>query len=402
MLKIQLGSSNNIIQINYKQRFMDYPYLLFYFVQLYLAFQYWKKPDERLVKWSIFLQFAFFALRAPVVGADTWNYVRYLDGERNFYNYDPRPLEPAFIIYREVMVWLHCNRLACMVINTIVSCYPIYLMVKKYSTNVPFTMAMFSIFNVYYVYWCGLRQIIGLAILFMGLLYVLEEKKRKWIVFAGCAVLGYNFHTSIAVYVAIFLGVYFINFKSRTIVIAAIAVSAAIGIVLQSFNVMDAFNFFLSLNVESTERLEGYLGNTDDVNEITSIFISLRPSLIAIGIYALMDKDKLNHWFSLIYVSGVIIDNLFISVPMIGRLTGGLTIFGPIVITWVFSSKYYAVAQYRKWVNTVIVLFLLYFSQMYVKINMDDAIDLFSSGRMHPYQFIWEDYSNHPSCKYFN
>lgn len=380
---------------------MDYPYILSYFVMLILAYLYWKKPDGRLVKWAIFLQFAFFALRAPVVGADTWDYVRYLDGERNFYNYDPRPLEPAFIIYHDVMVWLHCNRLACMVINTIVSCYPIYLMIKKYSTNVPFTLAMFSIFNVYYVYWCGLRQIIGLAVLFMGLLYVLEEKKRKWLVFFGCAVLGYCFHTSIAVYAAIFFGAYFVKFKSRAIIIAAIAVSATFGIVLQSFNVMDAFNFFLSLNVESTSRLDNYLENTDYVNEVTSIFISLRPSIIAIGIYALMDKDKLNHWLSLIYVAGVIIGNLFISVPMINRLTGGLTVFGPIVITWVFSQKYYAVAKYRRMVNTVLVVFLLYFSQMYVKNNMDSTIDLLSAARMHPYQFIWEDYSNHPSIKYF-
>lgn len=380
---------------------MDYPYILSYFVMLILAYLYWKKPDERLVRWAIFLQFAFFALRAPVVGADTWDYVRYLDGERNFYNYDPRPLEPAFIAYREVMVWLHCNRLACMLINTIVSCYPIYLMVKKYSMNVPFTLAMFSIFNVYYVYWCGLRQVIGLAILFMGLLYVLEEKKRKWFVFFGCALLGYFFHTSIAVYAAIFFAAYFVKFKSRSVIIVAIAVSATFGVVLQSFNVMDAFNFFLSLNVESTERLQGYLENTDEVNEITSIFMNLRPSIIAIGIYLLMDKDKLNHWLSLIYVVGVVIGNLFISVPIIGRLTGGLTIFGPIVITWVFSRKYYEVVKYKRMVNTVLVVFILYFSQVQVKSNINSAIDILSSARMHPYQFIWEDYSNHPSVKYW-
>lgn len=38
---------------------------------------------------------------------------------------------------------------------------------------------------------------------------------------------------------------------------------------------------------------------------------------------------------------------------------------------------------------------------MYVKNNMNSVIDLTSAARMHPYQFIWEDYSNHPSIKYF-
>lgn len=380
---------------------MDYPYILNYFILLILAYLYWKKPDKRVVKWAIFSQFVFFAFRAPVVGADTWDYVRYLDGERNFYNYDSRPLEPAFLFYRQVMVWLHCNRLACMVINTIVSCYPIYLMIKKYSMNVPFTLAMFSIFNVYITYWVGLRQIIGLAILFMGLLYVLEERKRKWLVFFLCALLGYNFHTSIAIYAAIFFGAFYVKFKSRLIIIVAIALSATFGILLQSFNVLDAFNFFLSLSMESTSRLDTYLENTRDTNEITSIILSLRPSLIAIGIYAFMDKDKLNHCFSLIYVIGVIIGNLFISVPIIGRLTGGLTIFAPIVITWVFGEKYYTVAKRRKTVNTILILFIMYFSQMYVKSNLNNNIDLCSSNRMHPYQFFWEDYNNHPSIKYW-
>lgn len=80
---------------------MDYPYILNYFILLILAYLYWKKPDPKLVKWAFFLEFVFIAFRAPVVGADTWNYVRYLDGERNFYNYDPRPLEAGFVIYRQ-------------------------------------------------------------------------------------------------------------------------------------------------------------------------------------------------------------------------------------------------------------------------------------------------------------
>ena len=74
---------------------------------------------------------------------------------------------------------------------------------------------------------------------------------------------------------------------------------------------MDAFNFFLSMNFEATERIENYMQDNSDVNEITSIFMSLRPTIIAVFIYALMDKEKLNHWFSVIYALGIIIGNLF-------------------------------------------------------------------------------------------
>lgn len=380
---------------------MDYPYILNYFILLVLAYLYWKKPDPKLVNWAFFLEFVFIAFRAPAVGADTWDYVRYLDGERNFYNYDPRPLEAGFVIYRQVLSALHPNRLVVMLVNSFLSCYPLYLIIKRYSNNVPLTLAMLSLFDFYYVYFCGLRQILGFAILLMGLIYVLDEKKKKWLVFVLCAALGYSFHTTIVVYAAIFLAAYFLRFKSRTILISSVVISAVFGIVLQSFNIMDAFNFFLSMNVEATERIEGYMQDNSDVDEITSIFKSLRPTIIAVFIYALMDKEKLNNWFSVIYALGIIIGNFFISVPMIGRLTGCFAIFGVVAFSWILGNNYLSSFKQRRVINFALVIFLLYFSQMYVKNNMDSVIDLTSSARMHPYQFIWEDYSNHPSVKYF-
>lgn len=265
----------------------------------------------------------------------------------------------------------------------------------------PLTLAMLSIFGFYVVYFCGLRQILGFAILLMGVIYVLEEKKKKWLVFVLCAAIGYSFHTTIVVYAAIFLVAYFMRFKSRTILISSVIISAVFGIVLQSFNVMDAFNFFLSMNFEATERIENYMQDNGEINEITSIFKSLRPTIIAVFIYSLMDKEKINHWFSVIYALGIIIGNLFISVPMIIRLTGCFTIFGVVAFSWILGNDYLASFKQRKMRNLAFLIFLLYFSQMYVKDNLNSAIDLTAAGRMHPYQFIWEDYKNHPSIKYF-
>lgn len=114
-----------------------------------------------------------------------------------------------------------------------------------------------------------------------------------------------------------------------------------------------------------------------------------------------MDKEKLNHWFSVIYALGVIIGNLFISVPMINRLTGCFAIFGVVAFSWILGKDYLTSLKKRKVINLALVIFLLYFSQIYVKNNQNSVIDLTSASRMHPYQFIWENYSNHPSIKYF-
>lgn len=380
---------------------MDYPYVINYFLMLWLAYLYWKKPNASYIKWAFILQFIFIAFRAPVVGADTWNYVRYLTGERSFYNYDSRALEPGFILYREALASLHLNRFLCMIINSFLSCYPVYLLIKKYSFNAPLSLALLSIYNLYLTYFCGLRQILGLAILFMCILYVIEYKKQRWFIYCLGTILGYTFHTSIILYSFIFVSAYFLKMLNKTTIITCIAGSAIIGIVLQSFNVMEAFNFFLNLNFSATERLQGYMEN-DEINEISSIFLTLRPTIIALLVFLLIDKTKLHHWFSNIYFLGIVIGNLFISVPMINRITIGMNIFAPIVFTWIFGNEYIQNLQRKKITNVIMILFFLYFSQMYIKNNLFSAIDLTREDRMHPYLFIWENYSNHPSIKYFN
>lgn len=380
---------------------MDFPYVFNYFLMLFFAYLYWKNPNEKYVKWVFFLQFIFIAFRAPVVGADTWNYVRYLDGERSFYNSDTRELECGFQLYKDVLVSLNLNRFGCMLVNSILTCYPVYLLIRRYSYNPPLSLALISIFNLYYLYFCGLRQILGLAILFMCIIYILSEKKHQIIVYVIGSIIGYLFHTSIIIYSVIFALAYYLRFiLNRQILLVGVILSALIGIVLQKFNVGQAFDFFLSLNFRATERIQGYLEN-DEMNEITSIFFVLRPSIIAIIIFACIDRSKTTHWFTSIYFIGMIISNLFVSVPMVNRLTQGVTIFAPIVFTWIFNERYYNIYKYRRIVHSFLIIFILYFSQMLIKNNLNSNIDLNSSARMHPYQFIWEDYSKHPSIIYW-
>lgn len=379
---------------------MDFPYVIHYFLLLLLAYMYWKRPDTKYVRWAFLIEFVFIAFRAPVVGADTWNYVRYLDGERNFYNADNRELETGFLIYRQVLVALQGSRFVYMLINSFLTCYPIYLLMKKYSLNVPLSLAMASIFDLYVSYFCALRQLLGLAILVLCILYVLKNGKYRWVIYCLGTFLGWTFHVTIVIYSVLFVCAYFLKKINRKIALICIIGSAIIGIVLHSFDVGQIFDFYLSMNLSMTERIQLYL-EKEETNVLTSIFQNLRPSVIAVLIFVLIDKNKVNHWFSVIYLLGVVIGNLFISVPMIHRITIGFIVFGPIVFSWIFSSKYYSMAEYRKKVNIILLLFFLYFSQAYIKNNLISNIDLTNSGRMHPYQFIWENYSQHPSIKYW-
>ena len=115
-----------------------------------------------------------------------------------------------------------------------------------------------------------------------------------------------------------------------------------------------------------------------------------------------MDKNKLNHVFSKIYLLGVIIGNLFISMPQSNRLCVAFYVFGLVVFSWIWSERLKCNIQLRKYVNITLFLLLLWFTQAYIRNNLYSNIDLLGADRMHPYQFFWEDYSNHPSIKYFN
>jgi len=391
---------------------MDYPYVIHFFIMLFLAYRFWQDSDEKWAKYAFILEFIFIALRAPVVGADTWDYIRYLDGTRNFYNNDPRDLEVGFVLYRDIVCQIHAPRVFYMVLNTIIFSSPLYYLIKKYSYNVPLTFVFAAIINIYFLYFCGLRQIIGVAILFWGVIYVLENRDdigkgfvsslKNWLVYISLASLGYLFHTSVVVYAVIFAVVFFIPIYSRIIPIVCILGSILIGVILQQFDVLSAFDFFLSLEVDATERLQAYL-ESDELNAIDNIWFMTRNSIFPILAYALMDEEKLDHWLSKIYLIGLVLSNLFISVPMINRMNQVFFVVGIIVLTWVipYFEKEEEKINIQYNLKIIFILMIIYMGQALVKNNLDSNIDYRSESRMHPYQLFFENYSDHPSIKYF-
>lgn len=82
---------------------MDYPYIILYIILLLLVYKYIKTKKQEYASTSLLIAFVFIAFRAPVVGADTWDYIRFLTGERNFYNADEREMEILSKGYREII-----------------------------------------------------------------------------------------------------------------------------------------------------------------------------------------------------------------------------------------------------------------------------------------------------------
>lgn len=381
---------------------MDYPYILLLFILLALAFLEWKRPIASNKYFSIAsaVVFVFIAFRAPVVGADTWNYYRYAMGIRNFYNNDSRDLEPLYELYNSFFRNYCRVGILWMSINTIIIFSPLYYILKKYVKYKTFgVLSFFLFFGSYDYFFVALRQLLSLAIILWGVIYVLEDRKHKYIVYIGLSVAAWFMHTTASVVAPLFLIAYILPIKNRIIPIAAIVITALVGVVFQSFDILKAFNFFLTINFEGIDRVQGYLEN-NDLNDLSTLNITLRQSVIAIIAFLLIDKKKINHWFSKIYLFGIVLYNLFISVPMIGRMVIANLVFVIVVLSWIFENKkYQELKQYRSKVNILMVILLIYFSRSYIISNMD--YDLDSAQRMHPYYFFFQDYHDHPSITRF-
>lgn len=366
-----------------------------------LSFIYWKYRDKRVITYSFIISFVFIAFRAPVVGADTWNYVRYLDGERFFYNNDERALEPLFVLYREILKQLTSTRFVVMLVNSVLSLAPLYYMTKKYSKNVPLTLLLFSFFGVMTVYFIALRQILALSLLYLGLIIYLEGKikrRNKIIILVLCGVISYFVHTSSVFYFPIIL-FSLIPINERWYYYAMIVVSAVLGFILNILDMHTLLSFALGSGASVTERLIWY-SDSSEYEGLISLTMLVRMSIIAIISIFFMDDERISHPFCKLFIAGVIIYNILYALPMIHRIAYPLYFFGAIIITWTMGIKYRINKNIHGLVNIFILAVVLY----YARFNILEltTTDVYDASRMHPYYFIFQDYSNHPSILFFD
>lgn len=377
---------------------MDIPYLIFILLLLILTYYSFIRNDNKSFLIALCVVFVFIGLRAPVVGADTWNYYLYFTGARSFYNEDTRELEPAFLLYNEIcrVIFFKEGQLYILM-NTFLSFFMIAKLVKKYSERKTLSVLFFFFIVSYPNYFVALRQILGISFLLVGVWCVAGNKSFKWLSYLLFTFVGYSFHTSIAIFSAIFLVLYFVRIN-RLVGILAIILSVLFGLVLQKLDVFMLLDIFFSNGV-GLERLEGYADNADqNFTDDIQIFLVLRYSLVALISIIMIPKEKISNWFTLIYLFGVCLQNIFFGFVLIGRLTLPFDIFGIIVYTWIFSRGSPCFLGKRRLPYILTVLVILYFTQSFIKSQINYEIT--SNDRMHPYYFFFEDYRNHPSRKY--
>lgn len=374
------------------QLMIDFPYILIVLVLSFMTYLEGVHRDECFYKISILLVFLFIALRAPVVGADTWNYVHFFTGDQAYYNVgDSRDLEPLFLLYNSILrIFLIRNGTLYIIANTFFTLYFVKRLIDKFSLYKTFSVLCFFILFSFLNYFIALRQILGFSILLFAIIYVQENKANKWFVYIACSVISYLFHTTMFIYAIVIAGLYFINMKKITYVLM-IGGSFLVGVILKSYGIDQILEFFLNAELGATERLDGYLDDkwTNDAMSLQSI---IRPSMIGLVILSFVDAQRVKHWFIKIYMISVVFNNFLFEFAMIHRFNFVFSIFVIVVITWVFPRNliFDRVYHLRK---LVFLLFFLFFLRSFIIINMNADIE--AEDNMHPYVMLWDDYSKH-------
>ena len=373
--------------------YTDMPYIVFYLILLVCTLHYWKNGSTLAMHVAFVVTFVFFAFRAPVVGADTWNYVRYLTGMRDYYSeWDDRALEFLFVGYRNIIKLLSPSFMVVMVINTFISVFPLYIIFKKYSYNAPLSILMFVNLNSLILYFVGLRQVFALVPLILVLVYCIENdisKVKKALLFFLASVVAIGFHATGLIYGLIYFLALTIKIEKRKVYVILIVVSALFGFIVEKYNALDFLSSVSSLNLSVLQRIDGYLIG-DNQNELSAITIALRPSVLGLITFAFIKKEMLNHPFSKIFVIGIVLYNFLATIPMVHRMVLPMIMFGSIVFTWCFSKEILQNVRKAKLLYLLTLLIFVYFGRSwYIKCTYWTLSD---ESCMHPYYLVFEDY----------
>ena len=304
--------------------------------------------------------------------------------------------EPLFLMYNYILSLFVGNGQLYLLISTFISLFPLYYLIKRYSYNPPLSILLFFLFGIYQIYFVALRQILGLAILLWGMIYVLEGRQKKWFVFILLSVSSYMVHRASIIAAIVFFICYYIPLLSRKWAYFFIISSCSLGFLL---NWIDVYKILFLVSGMQLDFIHADTYLQWSLKDATGYFGILVKTLVALYIFKYITECRVNHWFVKIYLVSVVLMNIFYSVQMFSRFNLPFSVFSIIVFTWAFGQKYDINVRVKKMANYIAFILLFLLSVSFIRSNM--FYDLKNASRMHPYQLFFEDYSQHPSIIYW-
>lgn len=276
--------------------------------------------------------FAFLAitlligLRAPSVGTDTKEYIRFfMDTNTPYY----RDTEFGFVQYCKWLGEVSKSSTLFLFISGILSMAGIGRIVYKRSNHPALSLLMFYCsYDLMLLYLSGIRQSIAISFCMLAIDSLMDEKKH-WVRAALFWLTAISFHSSAAIIILAIIPILW-----KTLTKPAMLLSLGLGFFIGITGLIDESKFIapfvdlLGSHIDvAAERYEGYATDSDWLKKkSTAEYLSLTLVLNIITLLAIINTPHRYYETTWLWI-GVTLTNLFAGFPMIWRMSIYFTIF---------------------------------------------------------------------------
>lgn len=321
------------------------------------------------------IMFLLCALRGSSVGKDTENY---LNGYNNGFT---ERIEYGFQFLISACKMCGLDFQLFVALFALLSIYPLYIVFRKESVNVAFSLLIFFSFSNYFYpeTFNTIRATTAVAFFLLSLLSYHQNQFKKYVLFSIVAIL---FHNSAIVAVLL----------SRIVfMIEKISLKSTFELVVFSFILGISFKLEFSEQLDSLSSWMGqfsgetsgyYARHLSFVEESNYNLIGTLSSILPFSILSLLCYNEENggNIYYKLFIIGVVLSNIFVSVTLSYRITMYFTVFICIILPNTLSKvcglKYKACI-----VMTILMLFWFLYRLFIIKDSL---------AGINPYTFCFE------------
>lgn len=157
-----------------------------------------EKRSNRILLFSFILIYLVCVLRSPSVGRDMPGYQEAynLTGKVAFDDFNYIYFENGYILFMKVCIKLHLSFQGFLAIAYLIILYPIYLFIKKFSTDKLFSTLIYICYILFEFDLTGLRQAIAISIVLLAFTALLKVHRFPKILYIILVLAAATFHKS--------------------------------------------------------------------------------------------------------------------------------------------------------------------------------------------------------------
>lgn len=154
--------------------------------------------SDRILLFSFILIYLVCVLRSPSVGRDIPGYQEAYNFTKRiaFDNFDYIYFEKGYILFMKICVKLKLSFQGYLAVVYVVILYPIYLFIKKYSTDKLFSTLIYICYTLFEFDLTGLRQAMAMSIVLLAFITLLEAPRFPKMLFIILVLFAATFHKS--------------------------------------------------------------------------------------------------------------------------------------------------------------------------------------------------------------